>query len=149
MLWGLGCLAFCPPGHHQTCVYWHGVPTGIVNCCQQGSLCDAIIIILPASITHLPTTNTNTCSGWLHPLGRSAFPGVICRPIQWLGWVCVWTTNEQKWRMVATESLQDWLGTFGVHKEISNDGDNLQTSCSPSLLSTWVYPTRPSAHYTE
>ena len=24
--------------------------------------------------------------------------------------------------MVATESLQEWLGTFGVHKEISNDG---------------------------
>ena len=108
--------------HTQTSVYWHGMSTGIINCCQQCSLCGAIISILPASITRLPTTNTNTCSGWLHPLGRSALSGVICRPTQWLGWVCIWTTNGQQWCMVATESLQEWLGTFGDHKEISNDG---------------------------
>ena len=103
--------------HTQTCVYWHGMSTGIVNCCQRCSLCDAIIIILPASITCLPTTNTNTCSGWLHPLGKSALSGVICRPIQWLGWVCVWTTNRQKWHMVVTESCSNGLVHLGSTKK--------------------------------
>ena len=74
--------------HTQTCMYWPSMSISVVKCYQQCSLCDAIIIILPASITCLPTTNTNTCSGWLHPLGRSALSGVIWRQNYTAG-VCV------------------------------------------------------------
>ena len=84
--------------HTQTSVYWHGMSTGIINCCQQCSLCGAIISILPASITRLPTTNTRilVVDDYIHLAGQ-----------HFLVWY---------------ESLQEWLGTFGDHKEISNDG---------------------------
>ena len=58
--------------HTQTSVYWHGMSTGIINCCQQCSLCGAIIIILPASITCLPTTNTRilVVDDYIHLAGQ-------------------------------------------------------------------------------
>ena len=129
VLWGPKYLALCPPGHHQSesshpdlrVLAWHVhryhqlLPTVLIVWCHYYH---------PPSFHYTPPhyKHQNTCSGWLHPLGRSALSGVICRPTQWLGWVCIWTTNGQQWCMVATESLQEWLGTFGDHKEISNDG---------------------------
>ena len=128
--------------------------TSVVKCYQQCSLCDAIIIILPASITRLPTTNTNTCSGWLHPLGRSALSGVICRTNYTAG-VCVSeppTDKTDTWLLLRV--CRNGLAHLGSPKKYEMMGDNLwlQTFCRlpPDILrsapETTLYTSGTAGH---
>ena len=126
--------------HTHTCVYWPRMSTSVVKCYQQRSLCDIIIIILPASMTpphphpHPHYRHQKTCSGWLHPLGRSALSGVICRTNYTAG-VCVSeppTDKSDTWLLLRV--CRNDLAHLGSPKKYQMMGHNLwlQTSCSPS-----------------